>query len=136
LINMRRLVVPMSGKNAPMRIEAGGFFLRSIPGGTTTMSGSEIEPVPEPDVPDDLTQVRELILSSHRDIVPELVQGESVSALVSSIEPARAAYARAIESVPASITIPAGGNAPVAIDIDALPTSEKIRRGLASSKRG
>ena len=100
------------------------------------MSGSEIEPVPEPDVPDDLTQVRELILSSHRDIVPELVQGESVSALVSSIEPARAAYARAIESVPASITIPAGGNAPVAIDIDALPTSEKIRRGLASSKRG
>lgn len=86
--------------------------------------------------PDDLTQVRDIILASHPDIVPELVQGDSISALVSSIEPARAAFARVIESVPppAPITIPAGGNTPVTIDIDSLPTSEKIRRGLASQR--
>ena len=93
-----------------------------------------VEPVAE--APDDLACVRELILASHPDIVPELVQGSSVADLVASIESAKAAYTRVIESAPkpAAITIPAGGNAPVAVDIDALPTSEKIRRGLSVTR--
>lgn len=80
----------------------------------------------------DLDQVRELILASHSDVVPELVQGDSIADLVASIEPARAAYNRVVETVPTAVTIPAGGNAPITIDIDALPTSEKLRRGLAA----
>lgn len=95
------------------------------------------EPLVEPVVeePDDLTRVRELILASHPDIVPELVQGSSVADLVASIESAKAAYTRVIESAPKpAITIPAGGNAPVAVDIDALPTAEKIRRGLSVTR--
>lgn len=101
------------------------------------MSEPDVTPVVDPQPPDDLAQVRELILASHTDIVPELVQGASVADLVASIESARTAYTRVIESVPTAppITIPAGGNAGVEIDIDALPTSEKIRRGLASAKR-
>lgn len=87
--------------------------------------------------PSDIDRVRELILASHPDIVPELVQGESVSDLVASIGSAREAYTRIAESVPTPtpVTIPAGGNTPVTIDVDSLPTSEKLRRGLAASNR-
>ena len=82
----------------------------------------------------DLDRVRELILASHTDIVPELVQGESIADLVGSINSAREAYSRIAASAPKTVTIPAGGNAPVSFDADALPTSEKIRRGLAAQR--
>lgn len=95
---------------------------------------SEKPPVPIPEAEDDLAQVRALILGSHTDLVPELVHGETIADLVASIEPARAAYSRVMAAVPAPpVRIPAGGNAPITIDIDALPTAEKIRRGLARS---
>lgn len=105
---------------------------------------SDQTPIPEtestPGVDDavetaEIEQVRNLILSSHRDIVPELVQGESITELVASIDSARQAYTRIIDSAPKPVTIPAGGNAPVAFDIGTLPTSEKIRRGLASTRK-
>lgn len=82
----------------------------------------------------DLDQVRKLILASHTDIVPELVQGESIADLVDSIDTAKQAYSRIATSVPKSVTIPAGGNTPVKFDADSLPTSEKIRRGLAAQR--
>lgn len=95
---------------------------------------SETPPIQIPEAQDELAQVRALILGSHPDLVPELVQGETIADLVASIEPARAAYSRVMAAVPPpSVRIPAGGNAPVTIDIDALPTAEKIRRGLARS---
>lgn len=99
------------------------------------------EPVPvvvdkeTAEAPSDLDQVRQLILASHTDVVPELVQGDSITDLVASIEPAREAYTRIVDSRPQPVTIPAGGNAPVGIDIDTLPTSEKLRRGLAGTNR-
>lgn len=98
----------------------------------------DLPPTPVPEEPDDLARVRELILASHADIVPELVQGDSVVDLVASIESARAAYTRVIATVPIpapTVTIPAGGNTPVMLDIDSLPTAEKIRRGLAANTR-
>lgn len=99
------------------------------------MNEQPAEPTAEPmDVPSDLDQVRELILVSHTDIVPELVQGSSVSDLVASIESAKQAYSRIAEAHPKPVTIPAGGNTPITIDINELPTSEKIRRGLAASR--
>lgn len=94
------------------------------------------QPAPDPSgVKDDAAQVRELILASHTDIVPELVQGDSVSDLVASIDHARQAYSRIVESQPKPVTIPAGGNTPVTIDINTLPTSEKLRRGLAAYRK-
>lgn len=90
-------------------------------------------PVPVPE--DDLAQVRQLILASHPDTVPELVAGENIAALIASIAPAQAAYNRVAESLPAAVTVPAGGNTPVLVEAETLPTSEKIRRGLAALNR-
>lgn len=93
--------------------------------------------VPEADpteTPSDLDQVRDLILASHTNIVPELVQGDSVTDLVASIQSAREAYTRIIDSQPKPVIIPAGGNTPVTINVDELPTSEKLRRGLAANR--
>ncbi len=92
----------------------------------------------EPEV-DELTQVRSLILDSHPDIVPELIAGETIPDLVASIATARAAYARVIagqpQQLPLPLQIPAGGNTPLVVDTDSLPTGEKIRRGLAAHTR-
>ncbi len=91
-------------------------------------------PVPEPE--DDLAQVRQLILASHPDTVPELVTGTTIADLIASIGPAQAAYNRVAESMPQpAVTVPAGGNTPVLVEADALPTSEKIRRGLSAIQR-
>lgn len=96
------------------------------------MTDEPIEPVAPS--PDDLTIVRQLIVDSFQDVVPELITGASIADLVASVAPARDAFNRiATRSTP--VHIPAGGNTPVVIDADALPTSEKIRRGLAAHQR-
>jgi hypothetical protein len=81
--------------------------------------------------------VRELVLRAHPDVVPELVTGDSVAALIASVEPARAAYARLADALaqvrPAAAAVPAGGGTPITVDPDRLPAAEKIRRGLAAS---
>ncbi len=104
-----------------------------------------LSPTPEPVVPPeeagagamaDLDAVRELVLRAHRDVVPELVTGDSVAGILASVEPARAAYARLAEgwagSAPREVPVPAGGGAPLPTDPSLLPASEKIRRGLAA----
>src|SRR4051812_33192444 len=59
--------------------------------------------------------VRELILKGHRDLVADLVQGETLTQLMESIEPARAAYEAIAEAVrqevrvPVAPVVPAGG---------------------------
>ena len=75
----------------------------------------------------DVEAVRALILASHTDIVPELIGGDSIAALIASITPAQAAYHR----IAGSLNLPAGGNtAPVVVNADALSSMDKIRRGL------
>lgn len=101
----------------------------------TEPEGINEMPANEPEGGTGLEAVRELILSSHSNVVPELVQGDSIDSLIASIEPARNAYSRIAEAVPQNITIPAGGNAPIVLDADQLPTSEKIRRGLAANRK-
>lgn len=117
------------------------------------MTTDESPPIPEPAIdpgphsedglvtaPEaaDLPAVRALILAAHPDVVPDLVAGTTVAALLASVEGARAAYA-AVEArlaprpaAPGAVplVIPAGGGAPLPIDPDRLPASEKIRRGL------
>ena len=89
---------------------------------------------PEFDANNDIAQVRDLIRRTHPDTVPELITGATIADLLASIEPARQAYSRVAESLPAPVTVPAGGNTPVLVEPDTLPTSEKIRRGLAAHR--
>jgi len=92
---------------------------------------------------DDLAAVRALALRAHPDAVPELVGGGTVAEVLASVEGARAAYRRIVDGL---ATAPAGGGgrvpavpagaAPAAVaDPDALPSAEKIKRGLAGRSR-
>ncbi len=90
---------------------------------------------------EELAAVAALALRAHPDAVPELVSGSSVAELVASLEPARAAYQRIAERVAAGgppggtpPVVPAGDAPRLAVDVEALPAAEKIRRGLATRK--
>jgi hypothetical protein len=91
----------------------------------------------------DLAAVRNLVLRAHPDTIPELIVGESVSALLASVDPAREAYRRALDSTQAAAgdqtraaafvpAVPAGAAPALVVDPDRLPPTEKIRRGLAA----
>lgn len=93
---------------------------------------------------DDLSLVRELVLKAHPDVVPELIGGDSVAAIVASISPAQTAYSDLAAKIQANSgassghatpganvpRVPAGSTAPAPIDPDRLPTAEKLRRGV------
>jgi hypothetical protein len=80
--------------------------------------------------------VRGLILKAHTDIVPELVQGESLTALMDSVEPARAAYRRLVDAVKASApVVPAGGASGPAIAIEHLSADGMIKRALSQARK-
>ncbi len=81
--------------------------------------------------------VRELARQAYPDAIPELISGESVEEVVASVEVARAAYARVFAEIaerPAAVivppVVPAGGSSAVLVDVEALPVSEKLRRGV------
>lgn len=89
----------------------------------------------------DIAAVRDVVLSAYPDCVPELVQGETVTELLASVEPARAAYARVAATMPAPAAetpappvVPAGGGSAV-VDPGDLPAAEKVRRGIAVRRR-
>jgi hypothetical protein len=89
---------------------------------------------------EELAAVRELALRAYPETVPELVGGDSVAAVMQSLEPAAAAYRRIAEGVtaahpaPTAPVVPAGSAPPVSIDPERLPSVEKIRRGLAARR--
>src|SRR6185312_10103601 len=88
----------------------------------------------------DLAAVRDLILLAHPDAIPELVAGANFGELLGSIEPARAAYQRIVESVQSTSTAapsptapraPAGGGQRQATpNVDRLSPAAKISEGL------
>jgi hypothetical protein len=100
----------------------------------------DADPATPTDAPTgDLAAVRDLVLKAHPDVVPELIGGATIAALLASVAPAQAAYTRIAgalkPSTPAPTpSVPAGGNPPVVIDLDRLPAAEKIRRGLATTR--
>jgi hypothetical protein len=100
----------------------------------------------------DLTKVRELVLKAHPDVVPDLVRGSSIDALIASVDPARTAYQRIADQVRAESSVvsresevspdstaaqppvvPAGGAASVVDPADLTPTS-KIAQALAARR--
>jgi hypothetical protein len=96
---------------------------------------------PDAPPPDDtlIDRVRELVLRAHPDVVPELVTGGTIPDLLASIEPAATAYralaARFEATPPLPVQVPAGTAQPVAIDPDTLSPAEKMRRGLAATRK-
>lgn len=104
------------------------------------------ESTPEVPATDQLAAVRALVLRAHPDVVPELVAGDTIEALLASIEPAQGAHARLVAALgeradaasPAPGTphvpgVPAGGFV-AAVDPESLPAAEKIRRGIRTRR--
>ena len=90
----------------------------------------------------ELGRVRDLVLQAHPDVVPDLVQGETLDALLASVEPARSAYQQIAErvrsgdgrppaSAPTPPAVPAGGTR-VTVDPATLTPVTKIARALAA----
>ena len=88
----------------------------------------------------ELGRVRELVLQAHPDVVPDLVRGDSLDALLASVEPARSAYQQIVERVRGSgkpgagtppPAVPAGGTR-AAVDTATLTPVTKIARALAA----
>ena len=83
---------------------------------------------------DAIEGVRELILKAHPDIVPDLLAGDSIEALLASVPAAREAYVRIAatieERAPAPARIPTGSGRRPAVDPEGLSPESLIRAGL------
>ena len=98
--------------------------------GDELLSESETTEVIDTRTVPEVSVVRDLILELHPGLVPELLGGDTVESLISSVASAQAAYDRIVTG----FTIPAGGNPPMALDVESIPTFDKIRRGLSTSR--
>lgn len=75
--------------------------------------------------------LRATLAAAHPDAIPELIGGETVGAIVASLETAKAAYQRTIERTKAALPVAAGGGGrPVGVDISKLSPLAKISMGL------
>jgi hypothetical protein len=94
----------------------------------------------------DLAQVRELVLLAHPDVIPELVNGATFDELIGSVETARAAYQRIVESMqnannaaPADTVAPkipaGGGQRQLNVNMEQLSPAAKISEGLRRRNR-
>ena len=101
---------------------------------------------------DDISALRDKIAAMTPNIIPELLTGNSIAELTASLESSRAIFERymgtpaapaAVEVTqvtatkdpePAPPAVPSGG-ASFTDDIDKLPATELIRRGLAFRKQ-
>jgi hypothetical protein len=86
----------------------------------------------------DLGRVRELVLSAHPDVVPEMVRGATFDELLESVEPAREAYQRIASETaqsrpaPRVAAQPSQRNASL-VDMESLSPLGKISEGLRRS---
>ena len=87
---------------------------------------------------EELAAVREVVLRAHPDAVPELIGGATITEVLASVEPARAAFARISERLKpagsAPPVVPAGAGR-VVVDPATLPSGELIRRGVGERRR-
>jgi hypothetical protein len=86
--------------------------------------------------------VRELARKAFPDAIPELIAGETYDEVMASVELARAAYARVFmeveerQAVVKAPVVPAGGSSAPVVDVERLPASEKLRRGVGARRGG
>jgi hypothetical protein len=95
------------------------------------------DPAPPGDLtPEQLAQLRDTLIAANPAAVPELIAGDTFAALLASVGPARAAYARISEAAARGGTagIPRGGSvrAPDTSRYDGLSPEGKIAAGLAT----
>jgi len=110
-----------------------------IPEPAETPPPAMSEPTPPGDLtPEQLAQLRDTLIAAHPGAVPELIAGDSFAALLASVDPARAAYARiSAEAARGHIAgIPRGGSvrAPDTTRYDGLSPEGKIAVGLAGRR--
>jgi len=75
--------------------------------------------------------LRTTLAAAHPDAIPELIGGETVGAIIASLETAKAAYQRTIARVKAATPVAAGGGGrPVGVDVAKLSPLAKISIGL------
>lgn len=75
--------------------------------------------------------LRAMLAESHPDTVPDLIDGETVGAILASIAPAKAAFQEAIKRANAAVSVAAGGGGrPAGVDIAKLSPLAKISAGL------
>ncbi len=92
------------------------------------------------DVETEVAMIRELVYQAHPDVVRELLVGQTLTDILASIEPARAAYQRVVERVEGALereraaSTPSGGGAvtrPAPVpDGATLTTTQRLRLGL------
>ncbi len=92
------------------------------------------------DVEAEVAMIRELVHQAHPDVVRELLVGQTLTEILASIEPARAAYQRIAEQVEGALereraaSTPSGGGAvtrPAPVpDQATLTTTQRLRLGL------
>ncbi len=99
-------------------------------------------PTPEPSAAPapHIDAVRDLVLRAYPDVIPELVRGDTLDDLLASIESASSAYANLAArfgqpTVETPEPVPAGATLPAPIDIERIPTAEKLRRGISERLR-
>ena len=80
--------------------------------------------------------VRDLILKANPDLVADMVQGETLTELMDSVEPARAAYQRIVETVRSVAPVVPAGGASSPVVIEDLSADGLIKRGMATARRG
>ncbi len=112
--------------------------------GTVTSVVGDADAGAAPAAAAEVAAVRGALLAAYPQAVPELVGGETVGEVIASLEVARAAWERvaaavatapgaAVASATGSVpAVPAGAGLAAGVDPERLPTTEKIRRGLAA----
>jgi hypothetical protein len=94
-----------------------------------------------PDLPDELSLARALVLRAHPEVVEELIAGNSLAELLASVPAAEAAFVRVVEATRVAATresttptVPGGGAVRSAGDnVEGLGPLAKIRAGLCQS---
>jgi uncharacterized protein (UPF0261 family) len=75
--------------------------------------------------------LRATLAEAHPDTVPDLIDGETVGAILASIAPAKVAFQEAVKRANAAVSVAAGGGGrPVGVDIARLSPLAKISAGL------
>ncbi len=79
----------------------------------------------------DRQALRATLATAHPNAIPELIGGETVGEMVASLETAKAAYQRTIDSAKTATPVSAGGGGrPVGVDVAKLSPMAKISIGL------
>lgn len=93
---------------------------------------------PSDDIEVEVSMLRDLVFKAHPDVVRELIIGETLTDILASLEPARAAYERIAEQIEQDLHRErventfalAKAGARTEVDRGTMTTAERLRLGL------